>query len=499
MKKNRSTHRTQPTVYRFLLFCFSAFLPFCLFAQSTPPEEPVKTELEVLKEKVDDNAGEIKKLKKFKVSGYIQAQFEVGEEFASTKVGGQTAFNNKRDGKYKYDEEKGYGTSNMNNFFRFGIRRGRIKFAWEETWGTAVFQLDLTEKGIAFKDVYFKVSEPWLKVASLTLGIFDRPFGDEIGYSSSRRESPERTLLHQKLFPDERDLGFMVTLAAPKNSAAEGLKLDAGAFCGNGISIPDNGKLDFIGHLKYDKKWSNVTFGIGASMYYGSVRNRDTMFYSIKKDDADGLYKWKGEKLGVRDNKANPTYAKHIRQYYGFDMQFAAQSSWGITNIRTEVVWGAQPSQSGDLTSPKWNLFQQGNSALQNAADYNRVRKFWGAHVYFVQDIYKTPLTVVLKYAFMNPNTQISKKAITSDKDLSYNYLGVGLLVRCAANWRLMLYYDMPFNATKNGLTPENDKYSASFDSSKPATKPADNFNHYKDWTKHVKESVFTCRLQYKF
>jgi hypothetical protein len=481
-------------------------LVFCLTGklnaqnETIPPEEPVKTEMEILKDKVDDNASEIKKLKKFKVSGYIQAQFEVGQEFASTKVGGQTGFNNTKDGKYTYDEESKIGKSDVNNFFRFGIRRGRIKFAWEETWGTAVFQLDLTEKGMAFKDVYFKVSEPWLKVASLTLGIFDRPFGDEISYSSSRRESPERAELHQKLFPDERDLGFMVTLAGPKGSAVDGLKFDGGAFCGNGITLPDNGKLDFIGHLKYDKKWSNVTFGIGASMYYGSVRNQDTLFYKIKKDDADGLKKWTPEKVEKNDmNK------KHIRQYYGFDMQFSAQSSWGITNIRAEVVWGSQPSQESDLTSPKWNLFQTGNSNMQyglngtNKVRYNRVRKFWGAHVYFIQDIYKTPLTVVLKYAFMNPNTEISEKAIMSDKDLSYNYLGAGLLVRCSANWRLMLYYDMPFNSTKNGLTPENDKYSASFDPSKPATTPAAGFNHYKDFTKHVKMGVFTCRLQFKF
>jgi hypothetical protein len=442
-------------------------------------EEPVKTELEELKDQVENNAGEIKKLKKFKVSGYIQAQFEVGQEFAQTKVGtavsgssistSSNTFNNTKDGKYTFDEEKGYGTSNTNSFFRFGIRRGRIKFSYEETWGAAVLQLDITERGVGFKDAYFKISEPWIKVFSLTAGIFDRPFGDEIGYSSSRRESPERTVLHQELFPDERDLGAMVTIATPKGSIVEGLKLDAGAFCGNGIAVPDNGKIDFIGHLKYDKKCSNINFGIGASMYLGHVRNRDTVQWKI----TDG--KW------ISDTSIHNRYKKNPRRYFGFDAQFAAQTSWGITNIRAEVVWGTQSSTSNRIRSPRQDFMQYANN-------FNYVRNFWGAHIYFVQDIYKTPLTVVLKYAYMSPNTKIKNSEIRNKVDLPYHYLGFGLLVRCTSYLRLMCYYDMPFNATKNGFEiPTEDAI------------PNAGFNHVQDFTKHVKEGVFTCRLQYKF
>jgi len=427
--------------------------------------EPEKTELEIIQDQVESNTSEIKKLKKFKVSGYVQGQFEVGQEFASTKVGSTSnTFNNTKDGG-AYDAET--KTSKNDMFFRFGIRRGRIKFAWEETWGTAVFQLDITEKGVSFKDVYFKVSEPWLKIASLTVGIFDRPFGDEIGYSSSRRESPERTVLHQELFPDERDLGAMITLAGPKGSVVDGLKLEGGAFCGNGIAIPDNGKMDFIGRLRYDKKWSNVAFGVGTSMYLGHVRNRDTMEFRIN----DG--KWEGTKVDP--------FGKLPRRYFGFDAQFSVQSSWGISNIRAEVVWGTQTSSSSRIRSPRGDFMQYANN-------FNYVRNFWGAHVYFVQDIYKTPLTVVLKYAYMDPNTKIAEKEIKSKVDLPYNYLGFGLLVRCTANLRLMCYYDMPFNSTNNGFTAPT-----------PDAKPNANFNNVLDYTNHVKEGVFTCRLQYKF
>ena len=446
-----------------LLFCFSALLLFSFLPLSAQTDTTnIKSEIAKIKEDVEKNLIEIKKLKKLKISGYLQGQFEVGQEFATTKVGSPSSYNKDRDGK-------------SGDFFRFGLRRGRIKIAWEEAWGTAVFQLDLTEKGIGIKDLYFKVSEPWHKVASLTVGVFNRPFGDEISYSSSVRESPERTVLFQKLFPDERDLGAMVTLAAPKDTKLEGLKLEAGAFCGNGITLPDNGKMDFIGHLKYDKKWEKFSFGIGASMYYGTVRNRDTMLYTIKKED--GVNKWV-------EREVSP-FKKNVRQYYGFDAQFSAQTSWGITNIRGEVYWGTQPSTVGDFSSPKWNLWQTGASLLQYAADFNHIRKFWGGHVYFVQDIYKTPLTVVIKYAYLDPNTQISNKAIANKTDLSYHYLGAGLLVKCTSYLRLMCYYDLPFNSTKNSIpVPEQ---------------PASGKKHVANYQKHVKEGVFTCRLQFKF
>jgi len=441
--------------------CLLSF--FLLFSTLSAQTDTIalKAEISKIKDDVEKTLIQIKKLQKLKISGYIQAQFEVGQEFATTKVGNPTTYNKDRDGK-------------SGDFFRFGIRRGRIKISWEETLCNATFQLDLTEKGIGIKDLYFKVTEPWLKVASLTVGIFDRPFGDEISYSSSRRETPERTVLFQKLFPDERDLGAMVTLAAPKGSKPDGLKLEAGAFCGNGITLPDNGKMDFIGHLKYEKKWKKFTFGIGTSMYYGTVRNRDTALYTIG---------YRREYVWIKSEVA--PFQKNVRQYYGFDAQFSAQTSWGISNIRGEVLWGTQPSTHGDFSSPKWNLWQTGNSLLQYSADFNHIRKFWGAHLYFVQDIYKTPLTVVLKYAYMNPNTQLKGNEIKSRTDLPYHYLGTGLLVRCNSYLRVMCFFELPFNSTKNGIpVPE---------------KPSSGKIHVANYQKHVEEGVFTCRVQFRF
>lgn len=176
------------------------------------------------------------KLKRLKISGYIQGQYQRGQEAASLKIG---AVNE--------DPEK--------PFDRFGIRRGRIKFAYEADIASAVFQIDLMEKGMGFKDVYLHLKDPWIGMLALTSGVFNRPFGYEIGYSSSTRESPERSTVFQTLFPEERDLGAMFTLQAPETSPWSILKLEAGLFAGNGIKKETDNKRDFIGHLSVFKEY----------------------------------------------------------------------------------------------------------------------------------------------------------------------------------------------------------------------------------------------------
>ncbi|MCD7933289.1 MAG: OprO/OprP family phosphate-selective porin [Tannerellaceae bacterium] len=176
----------------------------------------------------------VKTLSKVKVSGYIQTQFQSGQENASLKVGSGKA-------------------STEDSFNRIGVRRGRVKFTFEEGITSAVFQLDFTDKGgVKFKDAYLNVKDPWFRTSALRAGIFDRPFGYEIGYSSSRRESPERSAIFQMLFPDERDLGAMLILQPSKESSLHALKFQGGLFAGNGIKADVDNRKDFIGQLRID-------------------------------------------------------------------------------------------------------------------------------------------------------------------------------------------------------------------------------------------------------
>ena len=51
------------------------------------------------------------------------------------------------------------------------------------------------------------------------------------------RESPERGRMSQLIFPNERDLGAMLTIQGPKLSNWNWLKLEAGLFNGTGAPI----------------------------------------------------------------------------------------------------------------------------------------------------------------------------------------------------------------------------------------------------------------------
>jgi len=187
---------------KFLLtVIFSMALSGFLFAQdeqdttTTTPEEQiaeVKGSVEGINETVLEMKSVLDALKKIKISGYIQAQFQSAETDGAKSFAG--------------------GDFPVNTHNRFMIRRGRIKFNYDNDLTQYVLQLDATEKGVALKDAYVSIKDPWLRTFGLTGGVFDRPFGFEISYSSSMRESPERSRLFQTLFPGERDLGAKIEI-----------------------------------------------------------------------------------------------------------------------------------------------------------------------------------------------------------------------------------------------------------------------------------------------
>jgi hypothetical protein len=85
-------------------------------------------------------------------------------------------------------------------------------------------------------------------------GVFNRPFGYEVSYSTSNLESPERATVIQYFFPDERDLGAMLTLRAPEVSPFSFLRLDAGLFAGNSINREGRTiRKDLIGRITCEK------------------------------------------------------------------------------------------------------------------------------------------------------------------------------------------------------------------------------------------------------
>lgn len=400
-------------------------------------EEPALSQTEKLDQKIQFLENALKSLQKFKVSGYIQTQYQWGEKDASLKVGAAN----------ENPEE---------SFSRIGIRRGRIKFTYEDGIASGVFQLDMTEKGVGIKDAYLNVKDPWIGTMALKAGVFDRPFGYEISYSSSRRESPERSIVFQTLFPEERDLGAMLTLQAPKTSPWNVLKLEGGLFAGNGIKQETDSRLDFIGHLSANKSiGSDIKIGGGVSYYNGGV------FEGTKK-----IYTMNGSEFIVDSMADNlGKYAK--REYVGFDFQFSIMSVLGMTQLRAEYLMGQQPGSSSSSKSPNASTLPTNDTYIRN---------FTGGYVMLVQDIGQLPFSAVVKYDWSDPNTKVSGDEIGTNKtgkaDIAQHTFGVGMLWRATNNLRLQTYYELNKNETSNHLS--------GYDSDR-------------------KDDVFTLRLQYKF
>jgi len=379
-----------------------------------------------LNDRLNDLEEKVERMGKLKFSGYIQTQWTWNH--ADVSSGDQNDFS---------------------------IRRGRLKAAYTNEYGEAVIQIDATEDGVKLKDAYLKLQTPKIAWGAIRGGVFDRPFGYEISYSSSRRESPERSRVFLALFPKERDLGAEIILKGLSNTLLENFSLNAGLFAGNGGQAKEtDSRKDFIGHLSYNKKFDTFSYGLGVSLYSGGVR--------LAGENSQKAYKIYGGAF-VEDPGLNPgDYAKRL--YHGVDGQLGIHSVLGTTSLRGEYLWGTQPGASGGSISPTGAI----------TSDIY-VRNFNGYYVQLVQDIGASKHSLVAKYDAYDPNTRLSKNECQTVGDVAYSTFGFGYLFRANQNLRVMCYYEINSNEKVN-----NDKVDSKY-------------------TKNLKDDVFTLRLQYKF
>lgn len=381
--------------------------------------------------RIDKLELDLGKMGSLKFSGYVQGQWQWAESKGAAAFG---------DG----------GSFNKNSDNRFMIRRGRIKFTYQVGIVQAVIQPDFTEKGVGIKDAYVAVTSK-SKIIGGQVGLFDRPFGYEISYSSSLRESAERSRVFLSLFPNERDLGAMLNLKYKE------FTLNAGLFTGNGIGVETDSRKDFIGRLDWLKKMENAQVGVAFSYYYGGVVSPTAEHFSMKKG---GGFQSIGNDIG----------RPMLRQYFGVAAQYLQQWGAGTTNIRAEVLWGRQPGTFKNNNDPSGSSFGVGTDPLY-------LRNFLGYYAILVQDIGRSKHSVVLKYDYYDPNTKVGGNNIgqldgTGAADIAYSTFGVGYLFRWNQNLRLMAYYDMVDNEKSDNL---------------------------KGYGSRIKQNVFTARVQVKF
>lgn len=397
--------------------------------------EEVKSALDGLNESYLETKGIVDALKKIKISGYIQAQYQNADiDGAASFAGGNFA-------------------SGLHQ--RFGIRRGRIKFNYDNDLTQYVLQFDVTEKGFATKDAYVSFKEPWLKTFGLTAGVFDRPFGFEISYSSSSRESPERSRLFQSLFPGERDLGFKLEVF-PQAGPLSFLNLKAGIFAGNGVNAETDNNKDFIGRLGFSFPFTEANLAIdgGVSAYAGNVT----------VPAGKSLVTVNSPTLATSDL----TTRNAERTYIGGDLQlYYDLPVLGGFSLRGEYISGKQPGTSSGNGS--YTAAPSGDVYLRN---------FTGYYLMYIQNIGDVN-QVVLKYDSYDPNTDVSGDEIGLNPaaklgagDIKYTTLGLGWVYHWDSNIKFVFYYDIVNNESTKNLA---------------------------GFAEDLKDNVFTFRIQYKF
>ena len=392
-----------------------------------------------------------KKFDHLRFSGYIQPQFQI----ASAK--GVKSF------------EGGDFAPRVSN--RFMLRRSRIRidfvhFDKENAAGVQfVFQFDANERNFTVRDVWGRIFENKYKLFSFTTGMFARPFGYEVNYSSSDRESPERGRMTQLLMKSERDLGAMISFDVRKEKhPLKYLKVDAGFFNGQGINAAgdfDNTK-DFIGRvaLKPIKINKNIFLSAGTSILYGGVENNTKYHYSTSRIS--------GIKMQVVDSSVNNIGKVSPRRYYGADIQLKFKNKIGFTELRGEFVSGLQTGTANSTETP---------TALLTGADGFHTRRFNGAYIYLLQNIFSLKHQLLVKYDWYDPNTKVKGNEIgvassnLTAANIKYSTLGLGYLYYITSNVKWVLYFTMPKN--EKTLLPGLD---------------AD-----------IKDDVLTCRLQFRF
>ncbi len=412
--------------------------------------DEIEGKLAGIEESYLETKATVNKLAKLKVSGYMQAQFQVAET-----IGVQTSMAGS-----KFDNT---------NQSKFLIRRGRIKFDYNNGLSKYVLQFDASSAGFEIKDAYIMFTEPWLKKFTGTMGIFDRPFGYEISYSSSMRESPERSRIYQTLFPKEREIGAMLKFSDDKGFM-QYLNVKAGVFNGmTPLQLDIDKRKDVIGRIGFELPFKDRGMAVdgGFSGYYGAVTNTDTTKGGLS-------YAMEGNKFIEKSGTKDSVF---VRQYMGFDLQcyYDIPFIGGLT-LRGEYLWGIQPG-----TSSSSSFYQPSKGGAPNGSVYSR--KFNGYYVYWVQ-CWGEKIQSVLKYDLYDPNTDVEGDNIglsgtfTKSTDVMFKTFGAGLIYYWDANLKFMFYYDMPIN-----------EKSANLKSTDP----------YKDYSKDLRDNVFTLRLQYKF
>jgi hypothetical protein len=341
------------------------------FAQEEPPapaEEDLAGRIESLVEAFTETRNTVEALNRLRIAGYVQAEY-VSNEASANRVTGVNA------------------TQHQDTF---RVRRGRLNFQYQlAPTSRIVIQPDLSSSGVALRDAYLELSEPWTAWRNtLTAGQFKWPFGFEVRQSSRDREMPERTLVIRTLFPGERDRGVQLS----GNGFAERFNYRVGVFNGNGTTTDRD-----------LNKRKDVVARVGASL--GALDF--------------GLSGYNGRELVPLGTTGNPIpQGEFEKDRYGVDVQWITPVP-GL-GVRGEFIRGTQPPAN-------------------NAGATARTADVEGWYVYAIQNL-GTRHQFVLRVDEYDPN--VDRDDV--DAALSTRTIGGSYIFHWDANIKAMLAYESP-------------------------------------------------------
>lgn len=384
-----------------------------------------------------------------KFSGYIHAQFQKADSAGIPSYAG------------------GNFAAGVDN--RFAIRRGRFKVDYQKqdkagnVLNQAVVQIDFTQNGLVLRDAYVNTLLPNANWLGVKLGAMDKPFGYEIGYSSSTRETPERGRMSQILFPGEKDLGGQLYILPTKGSPFRFFKWELGWYNGTGVNAADfDSYKDFITHLSFFEKDVKKPLQLsgGLSYFNGGHRYGTKYIYSIQ-----GTVH--GPSWVIADSSTDNLNKQSKQVFYGVDAQASYKWSGGLSLFKAEFITGTTTGSSTGSATPK-------ELVITDAYE----RNFEGMYVYLIHQFKNSKHTAVIKYDYYDPNTKVSNAEIGKDPaaklnlgDIKFSTLGMGYIYKMDQNWSITAYYDKVWNQ-------------------------ATQLSNYKT---DIKDDVFTLKFAYRF
>jgi hypothetical protein len=439
-------------------------ISFGIKAQDIAKDSIVKSiSIDSLKQSIDEHSAkfsdteerlsviesELAKLSKIKISGYMQAQYDM-YDFQNYKgpVAGSNA-----------DQPV------TNSFF---IRRCRIKFGYETIEGIKfVLQPDFAVDKVSLKDAYVILNDRWfMNTYSLTLGQFNR-INYDVEFTSNIREFLERARMTTTLYPNERDLGakleanFMTKYEVP-------LKLQLAVFNGNfgegaiGNQVRDiDSNKDVMARATYSFAFPSKGLGIdiGSHAFFGSTK----VLPSLK---ADGTADTPKVFSDTNNTNFTPNVGDNLdKSWLGLEAQIYYDFLGG-TSLKTEYIKGTISGSTNPLE-------------VYSAFNANKVRDFEGYYFSFTKNVGKL-FQAAIRYDSFDPNRKVSNSEVTRADDLKYNTWTFAWQYFYDENVKIVLGYTMPINEQSDSI---------------PGTSGLDFATSQKD----KKDNTFSIRLQARF